>query len=191
MISDPNHSGQTGRSRHAIVVLGFYAEDIYLLDCWAEKASTDKYLKQLYAMADKWHQTKVGLETIAAQKYLAYHITYRNKMEGRNLKIIELKGEIEAPDGTMTRNKEWRIRNGLGPAFEGERFWVQEKFNNFIEEYETFPKGKYVDILDATAYFGQVAKTPMRQEDRKKWLDANAAQAARIGKPYSVEQMVQ
>jgi len=186
MLSDPNHAGQTGRSRHAIVVLGFYKDDIYLIDCFAEKCSTEKYLATMYAMAAKWRLNKVGLETIAAQKYLAHHIAYRNKVEGRNLRIVELRGEVEAPDGTMTRNKEWRIRNALGPAFENGRFWTQEKFQSFLEEYETFPKGKTVDILDAMAYYGQVEKTHRSPEYDAAWAAANAAAAARVNSPYSV-----
>jgi len=186
MISDPNHAGQTGRAKHAIVVLGFYEENIYLLDRWAEKASYDTYIGQLYKMAEKWNLTKVGLETIAAQKYLKYHIEYRNRIEGRTLRIQELKGEIENVDGTMTRNKEWRIRNALGPVFENGRFWVQEKFQDFIEEYETFPKGKYVDMLDATAYHGQMVKNHMTERQTMEWLTANQNQSRMVNRPYSV-----
>lgn len=188
MITDPNHSGETGRARHSIVVLGFFKEDMYLLDVWAERCSYDKYIYQLYKMANKWHVREIGVETIAAQKYLKYHLEYRNKIEGHRIKIKELKGEIENADGTMTRNKEWRIRNGLGPIFEDGRFWTQQegKFQSFIEEYETFPKGRTVDILDAMAYFGQMQKRILSFEDNKAWLAANAAQANRVNRPYSV-----
>lgn len=186
MISDPNHAGQQGRARHAIVVLGFFREDIYLLDCWAERSSYDKYIAELYKMAAKWRIREVGLETIAAQKYLKYHLEYRNRVEGRRLKIKDLKGEIENADGTMTRNKQWRIRNALAPVFEEQRFWVNRKFNNFVEEYETFPKGKTVDILDCCAYHGQMHRNRMNDQDFLKWTSANQRQSREVNRPYSV-----
>lgn len=185
MITDPNHSGETGRARHAIIILGSYEYDYYLLDAWADRCSYDQYIGKIYHFCDKWHLTKFGLETIAAQKYLKHHLDYRNRIEGYRLKIVELKGEIENPDGTMTRNKEWRIRNALGPLFEENRFWVQEKFQDFIQEYETFPRGRTVDLLDATAYYGQMIKTPVSQDTDRKWRELNAAQAAKVNAPYT------
>src|SRR5882762_6185225 len=104
-----------------------------MLDCWAEACESDKYIAKLYEIAANWNMRKLGIETVAAQKYLAYHINYRNRLENRSLKLIELKGEVDAPDGTVTRKKEWRIRNVLSPIFEANRFFSQRRFKTLRE----------------------------------------------------------
>jgi len=189
MVSDPNHSGNaaSGRCRHSIVVLGMSPDGhYYLLDCWASRSSYDTYIGKIFDMAKKWRLNRFGLETIAAQRYLAYHIQYRNRMEGRTLRIIELKGEVEAPDGTITRNKEWRIRNVLSPIFESGAFWCQDRHQDFIGEYTTFPKGKYCDILDAMAYAPQMLKAPLNHKEFMESLEINRKQSELVGQAYSV-----
>lgn len=187
MTVDPNHAGNAagGRCRHAIVVAGLSSDgDYYLLDYWAKQESYDSLLDNIYKMADKWHLRQFGLESVAAQRYLGYHINYRNRVEGRRLKVIELKGEAESPDGTMTRNKEFRIR-ALQPIFEN-RFWCRKQHQDFIAEYETFPKGRFVDILDALAYIPQMLKKPRSYEQSMAWRHLNHTQMRRINMPYSV-----
>lgn len=188
MVSDPNHSGNAaaGRCRHAIVVVGLSSTgDYYLLDCWAQHSSYDSYIAQIYRLAEKWGLRRFGLETVAAQKYLAYHISYRNLVENRHLKIVELKGEVEAPDGTMTRKKEWRIRNVLSPIFENGRFWCSKRHMDFIGEYTTFPKGRFCDILDSLAYIPQMFKGSVSYQANLDWKLLNQRMARLVNQPYA------
>jgi hypothetical protein len=185
---DPNHSGNAGlgRCRHAIVVVGLSAAgDYYLLDCFAEACSYDAFYAKIFEIADKWKLTKIGLETIAAQRYIGHHIEQMSKLRSRPLRILELKGEVEGPDGELTRKKEWRIRNVLAPIFEAGRFYVQRKHQDFLGEYTTFPKGRYVDILDALAYVPQLIKQPQRYEEYVRMLGANQRGARQVNAPYS------
>ncbi len=189
MTVDPNHSGNAGlgRCRHAIMVVGLSSDGhYYLLDCWAQASSYDTFYAKIYELVDKWKLTKFGLETIAAQRYIGHHIQQMNLLKGRSLRILELKGEVEGPDGELTRKKEWRIRNVLAPIFEIGRFHTQRKFQDFLGEYTTFPKGRYVDMLDALAYCDQLLKTPLKYEMHMKMLAANQDGARRINQPYSV-----
>jgi hypothetical protein len=188
MVSDPNHSGNSaaGRCRHSIVVVGMSdSGNYYLLDCWAAHASYDVYINELYNIAKRWGLHDVGLETIGAQKYLAYHINYRNTFESWPLRIIEVKGEIDSGDGSPTRNKLWRIRNALSPIAESGRLWVQKKHQDFNAEFIGFPKGKYLDILDALAYVPQMLQPPLSEARNQMWLARNRAQAKMLNRPYS------
>jgi hypothetical protein len=190
MLVDPNHSGNSGlgRCRHAIVVLGLSeAGDYYLLDVFAEACGYDEFYAKVFDIAAKWHLTKFGLETIAAQRYIAHHIQQMCALSGRTLKIIELRGEVEGPDGELTRKKEWRIRNVLAPIFEGCHFYSQKRMSSFTEEYTTFPKGKFVDILDAMAYGPQMIKMPQSFEVYARMLSANQQGARRVNTPYCTE----
>ncbi len=190
MSVDPNHSGNSGlgRCRHAIDVVGLSeAGDYYLLDVFAEACGYDEFYATIFDIADKWHLTKFGLETIAAQRYIGHHIQQMSALRGRRLNIIELKGEVEGPDGELTRKKEWRIRNVLAPIFEGCRFHTQKKLSSFLEEYVTFPKGKFVDILDAMAYMPQMIKMPQSYMEYSRMLTQNQLGARRVNTPYNVE----
>lgn len=189
MAVDPNHSGNSGlgRCRHAIVDAGMSANgDLYLLDYYAEASGYDEFYAKIYEHADDWNLTKFGLETIAAQKYIGHHIKQMNHLSGRSLKILELKGEVEGPDGELTRKKEFRIRNILGPIAESGHLFVQRRFLKFLEEYTTFPKGKFVDILDAFAYVPQIIRTPQKYEQRQRMLSANQRGAREVNMPYTV-----
>ena len=137
-------------------------------------------------MAGQHGLRKLGIETVAAQKYLAYHIQFRNRLEGRDLKLVELKGEVDGPDGTITRNKEFRIRNVLSPIFESNRFFTQRRFMDFRGEYTTFPRGKFCDILDGLAYVPQMLRLPQSWLEQQKWKMMNAQYARKINQPYSI-----
>ena len=198
MAVDPNHSGNAaaGRCRHAIVVVGKAgASDddelnsrYYLLDCWAQHASYDTFYNKVFEMAQKWKLRKVGFETVAAQKYAAHHIQYLNSIKPWSIKINELKGEVEAPDGTMSRKKEWRIRNVLSPIFEEGRFFVQRHHQDFIGEYNTFPRGRFVDLLDALAYVPQMLKYSVSHAENFAFLQNNQLRAQKINAPYCTGQ---
>jgi predicted phage terminase large subunit-like protein len=188
MTTDPNHSGNSalGRCRHAIVVLGQSDEgNYYLLDTWAQAASYDTYYNKIFEMAIKWGLHRIGVETIAAQRYIAHHIEHLAHSKGWSVRIDELKGEVEAPDGTMSRKKEWRIRNILAPIAEQGRLFVKRQQQDFINEYQTFPKGKYVDQLDAFAYAPQLLKEPLDYKTHLELLAANRDGMDRLGRPYS------
>jgi hypothetical protein len=187
IITDPNHSGAQGRCRHSIQVVGLSAEGRYYhLGSWARAVNTDSYLERLYYMTSIWGMNKLGIETVAAQKYLAYHINFRNRLEGKSIRLVELKGEVDAPDGTLTRNKEFRIRNVLSPIFESNRFFTQRKFTDFRGEFTTFPKGRFCDILDTLAYVPQMLRLPQSWIEEQKWKMHNAMGARKINQPYSI-----
>lgn len=189
MTVDPNHSGNAGlgRCRHSIQVVGESANgDYYQLEAWAKACSYDEFYAKIFEVAGRWNLTKIGLETVAAQKYIGHHIQEMCRIKGQRLGIIELKGEVEGPDGELTRKKEWRIRNVLAPIFEGMRFFTQRKFQDFIGEYTTFPKGKFVDQLDALAYMPQLIKAPMRYEDAILARQRNQQGARKVGQPYAM-----
>ena len=194
MTVDPRHSGNdtAGRCRHAIVVLGSLIikegekerQHFFLLDEWAQGTNYDTFYNKIYQMAKKWKIRRVGFESVAAQKYAIHHIQTMNKYQDWPISIVELKGEVEAPDGTMSRKKEWRIRNVLAPVFESERFWVQRCHQDFIGEYTTFPKGRFCDLLDAMAYAPQIMTNSMSTERVLALKQANWQRSKQVNAPY-------
>jgi hypothetical protein len=186
---DPNHSGNAsvGRCRHAIMAVGLSGEgDFYLLASWAKASPYEELVAEIYNLCDKFHLRKFGLETVAAQKYLAFYLDYRAKLEGRRLEVVPLKGEVQNADGTITRNKEFRIRNTLGPIFETRRFWVEKTAYSFMDEYRRFPSGKFVDQMDALAYIPQLLRMPYSHGNIEKFRALNHRRSDYVNQSYGV-----
>lgn len=182
---DPTHTA-TGRCRHAIVVLGMSQDNnYYLLESWAEASSHETFFNKIYEIAARWHVTGVGFETCAGQSLALPHFTYLNTVKPNKLRIIPLKGEVEGPDGEITTKKEWRIRNTLGPIIEFGRFFMRRKQQDYLNEIVTFPRGKYCDQIDATAYIPQILRNPTNKVADAKFLRMNQLQQKQIAQPYS------
>lgn len=174
MTIDPNHSGNDGRCRHAIAITGVHENPRreYLLDVWAEATSIDIFIHTIFTMAFQWKITQIHLETIAAQKYLKYHLDHVTKTDAaykillrtdkkgsrvyipgdfvKSIRFIELKTP-------KTKNaKQLRI-DAFGPVVQRNEFWVNTHGQSeFMEEYETYPLGKLRDVLDVIGYALQV-----------------------------------
>lgn len=177
MIVDPNHSGNEGRCRHAITVTGVHDDPRreYLLDVWAKACGIDEFITQMFITAFTWKIDEIHLETIAAQKYLKYHLDHMIK--GRTTPI-SLGKDFEIPldfiramkiselKTPKTKNaKQMRI-DSLGPIFQRNEFWVNTHGQNeFIEEFESYPSGELRDVLDTLGYGPQVWQFDINAEE--------------------------
>ena len=94
------------------------------------------------------------LETVAAQKYLKYHIEYRNKVETRNLRCRELKTD-------RGKNAKWTRIDALSPLFEQGKIYVRRDQSAFLDEYYRYTHSMKhtVDILDCLGYAPQTWST--------------------------------
>jgi hypothetical protein len=187
MVVDPNHSGNQGRGRcrHAIIVDGLdEGGNHYLLESWAQAASFDTFYNKIFEIAQKFNLTRVGVETVAAQKYVEHHLLSMCATKGYSIRIDPLRGEVDLGDGEISRRKEFRIRNVLAPIAEQGKLFVQRRQVDFLNEYQTFPKGRYVDQLDALAYAPQLVRKPMDDATHFALLAQNQAQMSKVGTPY-------
>ena len=192
MAVDPAHAGNAaaGRCRHAIIVVAVSpSSDHYILDAWARACSYDTFIAEFYRLAYRWGLREVGLETVAAQRYLKYHLEYRNKIEQHKLRVVELRGEVESPDGTLSHKKSFRIHSIIEPIAENGRLWVQKKHQEFITEYVNFSligKNRFVDLLDAFAYIPQLIRVPISEGQQSDWKRANEERSQQVGRRYSM-----
>ena len=156
MVVDPNHAGSEGRARHCILITGLDpdTDKIYLLDLWAQSMPYDDLMANVYRLADRWQMTEFHLETVAAQKYLKYHIEYRNKVEKRNLRCRELKTD-------RGKNAKWTRIDALSPLFEQGKIYVRRDQSAFLDEYYRYTHSMKhtVDILDCLGYAPQTWST--------------------------------
>lgn len=174
-ILDPNHGQESGRSRHAIVVLGIMNRPpaprrIYLLDCWAEAASFETMIDRLIGMkadrpglALKWRVHYVYLESeVAGQQGWKYFFNDRVKQMGpaAGFAIRALKTDRTA------NGKEKRIL-GMEPIYENGLFYVRRQgCEAWLQEYDTYPNGATKDLLDITGYVPQCFQPGSRATTR-------------------------
>lgn len=188
MVVDPNHSGNQsrGRCRHAILIIGVDSgNNWYVLESWAQAAPYDKFYNKIFELAMKYKLYRIGVETVAAQKYVKHHIETMCLTKGYTLRVDELRGEVDLGEGEISRRKEFRIRNVISPIAESRRLWVQRNQVDFINEYQTFPGGRYKDQLDAFAYAPQTVVSPLDEDTYSDLLDANRAGLEKVGSPYA------
>lgn len=161
MIVDPNHAEELGRARHSIVVVGLDNESdkVYLLDLWAQSRSFDELMGNIWRMCDLWGLTEFWLETVAFQRFLKYHVEYRNKVETRKLKVRDLKTQ-------RSKNSKWDRIDSLAPLFEQGKFYARHDQSAFLDEYYRYSHSTKhtVDILDCLGYMSQ-ALEPMHARD--------------------------
>jgi hypothetical protein len=157
LILDPNHGGERGRARHAAIVAGWRKrngiKEVYLLDCWAKAVSHETMKGQVAAMAARWRVQKFLVEVVAGQDgWLAYFDrTLPEKSPGCIVSGL--------PKERSAGAKERRILS-MSPYYErGQVFVPVRGAEAFIEEYEYYPNGTTVDLLDCMGYLFSVVET--------------------------------
>lgn len=142
-IVDPCHSPESGDARTAVVVLGLTGAspfDVVLLEARAKKLSGSQTVEEAWEVYQKWDPVSCGIEVVAGQRAF-FNLIPRLKptMGIRPLKTPPNKSKLG------------RIR-GFYPYAEHGRFYVHRDMMDFHEEWEAFPEGRTMDLLDAIAY---------------------------------------
>jgi hypothetical protein len=169
ILVDPAVAEKSYAARSAVVVAGLdEAERVLCLEAWAERCQPLKMIEKIFDMAQRWDPIAVVVEGVAYQRALKGFIEAECMRRGRWLNVREVRpGSKEG--------KESRIR-GLQPYAERGRLWIRRSTCQvLVDEFEAFPLGETVDVLDALSYGPQVWITPdmdrpdivYRQEDER------------------------
>lgn len=163
MIVDPNHSGSKGRCRHAFIVTGVRQDRrrVYCFKGWAKACSISEFVETVFRTALAYKVYEIHLETIAAQKFLKFHLEYfiivnRGKEEWKNIETITIK---DLKSGNSENAKTDRI-DSFVPVTERKELWLNVNDCDLVkEEMETYGNhGALIDLLDCFGYGPQVWK---------------------------------
>lgn len=163
MVVDPNHNGAKGRCRHAITVTGVRQDirRVYLLKAWAKACSIGEFVETIFKTAIIFKIFIIHLETIAAQKYLKFHLEYfiivnKNKPEWAGIETIVI-ADLESKNNENAKID--RI-DSFVPVTERREFWMDANgCEQVIEEMESYGnRGALIDLLDTLGYGPQVWK---------------------------------
>ena len=150
LLIDPAISEREYAARSAVVCAGLdELERILVLETWAERCQPITMIEKIFEMAQRWSPLAGVVEGVAYQRALKGFIEAECIRRGNWLNVREVR-----PGGR--EGKETRIR-GLQPYAERGRLWVRRSTcAKMVEEFEAFPLGETVDILDALGYGPQV-----------------------------------
>lgn len=167
---DPAISEKTGADYTAMVVVGMDEfSKVYVLEIVHEQLTPIQIIDRLYLLDDKWKPKSIGIEVVAYQKALQYFIAEEGRKRNSLLPIVAL-------DTDPGIRKEKRIE-GLQPYYARGDIY-HPTYGNHINILETqllrFPHGGHDDIIDALAYFPQLAFPPRvkneREDQHRKYL---------------------
>lgn len=145
LIVDPAISEDDLACNTAITITGVDADDRkFLLETWHGRVDPGETIQQIITLWYKWDQPEVvGIESVAYQKALKYFLEQECLRRGIYMHVVEIKRGDK-------KSKKARIR-GLMPYFERGEIYCREDQHQFLEEYEQFPTGKLMDVLDTIA----------------------------------------
>lgn len=142
---DPAVSEDDSACEWAIVVDGVDSENRkFLLETWADHVNALQAFEKIFELAAYWNADRVGIEDVAAQRHLIAWFEQEMTRRGVWYEVVRLR-----PDNK--KSKKSRIR-ATQPYFERGEIFIQKSHEKFISQYEEFPTGKLVDLLDCFSY---------------------------------------
>jgi hypothetical protein len=160
LILDVNHGGEKGRARHAALVVGVRrrgkTKEMYLLEAWAKSCSHDTMIGEMGKLCQKWRVQKFYVEVIAGQDGWLYF--FETDMRTRMPQMVV----VPLPKERGAGAKERRI-TCMSPVYERGQFLVPSTgygSEEFMREYELFPNGKTVDLIDCAGYLFNIVESP-------------------------------
>ena len=136
----------------------FCVVDVDVNNTWYLKAArrvritATQTVKLLFDLHQIYKCNMIGIETVAYQAALIHFI--QDEMRKRKI-TLPIHGINRGPD----KSKMMRIRS-LVPRFEWQGILIKDGLTDFEDEYSKFPRGSYVDILDALSSIEEFAYPP-------------------------------
>lgn len=132
--------------RTALVVLGMDKEwKLYVLDYLHGRWKPTDIVNNVFHMREKWKPYAVGMETNGFQRTLKLACEEEMRKRRTYFPIDEIKTGPEKSKETRIKSLEPFYRNGSVEH----AAWMEGK--DLEAELQTFPKGKYDDLIDAEA----------------------------------------
>lgn len=142
---DPAFSeGHEGKSRQAIIVSGTDQTGLHIiLRASATKQGVDAFISDIVEAVKRFKPRKLLIERAGQQLAFIMLVKERLQSEGLSTNVEEV-----SPGGRL---KEMRIQT-LEPYFQRGCIYLDRSQQDLQNEFASFPRGEYKDLLDALAY---------------------------------------
>lgn len=150
---DPAISLDTAACYTAFVVI-----DVDLENNWYLKAArrvritATQTIKLIFDIQSIYKCTMIGVESVAYQMAIMHFLDAEMRKRKTTIPVAAI---MRGPD----KSKNMRIRS-LVPRFEWQRILIKPGLNDFEDEYMKFPRGTFVDILDALSSIEEFSYPP-------------------------------
>jgi hypothetical protein len=167
-IIDAGLSPSAASDRTANVVAGLTPPttsrpfDIVILAAHARKTSPLQTMDNAWMLFRKWDPVVAAIEVFGG--HLTFFYTIPQLFPQMRIRRL--------PTDTH-KSKETRIRE-FYPFYEQRRVYVHRDHSDLLGEYETFPSGRYRDLLDAEAYLPKIWAPPPKDAGEfqiSDWID--------------------
>lgn len=149
-IGQKNHHDYTG----VAVVSVDYTGNWYLRVASRYRLTPSQIVDKIFEIDKMFKPKFIGIESVAFQEALVYITVERMK---REKVMIPIKGVTRS-----NISKQSRILS-LVPRFEWGGLMVAQGMTDFEDEYSTFPRGSYDDILDSIASIEEFVHYPQKE----------------------------
>ena len=172
------------RARSAIVVIApDWLGRIFVLEAWAARCSTDDLIEKMFAVEDAFKLKMMGGEANGMQSIFQDAIIRDARLRGKRLplQLIYQPTRID---------KDWRIRNRLGPVLSSGKLFVRDHMTELKTEIAGFPLTPFKDLIDALA--SAIAMLPVQRtvNERQNETDSLLSYLRRSGaSPAHIEQV--
>jgi phage terminase large subunit-like protein len=150
---DPAISLENTACFTAFVVVDVDADGMWYLKLARRvRITATQTIKLIFDLQDIYKCQTIGVESVAYQEALMHFLAAEMRKRKRVVPVTAIR---RGPD----LSKPIRIRS-LVPRFEWQRILVKPGLAEFEDEYLKFPRGTYVDILDALSSIEEIAYQP-------------------------------
>jgi len=138
---DPASSESKTADFQACAAVGISGTKRYLLEYTEAKGQNPEELAvELFRMVKKWKPMKVGVESIAYQRMLAWYLKQEMTRRNHYFAIEEVQDR---------RKKEDRIRQAITGIAANGMLYVHPSHNTFISQFGDYPDVAHEDVLEA------------------------------------------
>ena len=161
---DPSSKSLEELDFAAFVVVSVNKENYwYIRDIIRERLTPKQFLDMMFDLDALWKPKTIGIESTAMQKILSYYAKDMMRERNQFLPITELKHA-----GANAKSKIERIQ-GLEPRYATGTIIHNKNIRHIASleiELRRFPRGKTDDVADALANILEIARPPMKREQR-------------------------
>lgn len=168
---DPAISEKPGAARSAIIVDGVHSDGrVFILEAWAKRCQPSEMIEKAFEFQEKWQLDAWGIEGVAYQKVLKPIM--EDEFRRRDMWVL-----IQLLNPDQKTKKENRIRGRIEPLQNRGQIWINPKRHaDFMTEYDEFPTGQTLDLLDAFAFGPDMWNKPIEGEDEEQEREADKFQ---------------
>lgn len=142
---DPASSDSKSADDNVVAVLGFYRDDVYILDYVAATGQTPEMVsKTVFEFIRMYRPLGVVVESVGYQRVLAWYLEKSMREQRIYLPVYQIQDK---------RGKADRIVQALGGISAYGKLWCKPSHTKFIEQFTEYSPtyGGHDDVLDAVA----------------------------------------